>query len=119
MTSKWRVLAFSIVSGVVAGLAVYHYILTSRIPSGSLSDFRQPKTQTGTADHTQPAQAIADKSPLRSATAAHLSSDWETCLPASRGNSPTLDLRISACTRILEQRDGESIKNRVLAYSNR
>jgi hypothetical protein len=47
-------------------------------------------------------------------------SDWETCLRVSRNKpAPTLDVRISACTRILEQGDYESAKNRVLAYINR
>jgi hypothetical protein len=47
-------------------------------------------------------------------------SDWETCLRVSRNKpAPTLDVRISACTRILEQGDHESVKNRVLAYINR
>ena len=113
-------MGFSLLCCVIAALPVYQSVRTTRALTASSSDFRQPKTETRAADSSAHGKAIAEKSPLTTPTAAQQSSDWETCLPASYNKpDPAIDVRISACMRILEQGDRESVKNRMMAYSNR
>jgi len=103
-------LGFSLLCCVIAALPVYQSVLTTRALTASSSDFRQPETETRAADNSAQGKAIAEKSPLTTPTAAQQSSDWETCLPASYNKpDPAIDVRISACMRILEQGDREKI----------